>query len=336
MSILCINMDFRPDRWAETQKAMAKTMPGFLPLLKRFPAVVGVEAVREADSYSEITFLSKHFGPYGMVGCALSHIRCWQEVVRHPEVPWTLVLEDDCDFTPPYAEEAIRSAIQLALSLTATWDICYVGWNALRVCKPYIEQLTDVTQEGYSLVKPLFPLNLHCYLLTPQSAARLLLKHHKIYNHVDFELFLKQRMGIVDAVALWHIERGSRSIWQRELAEAASDISHVDHPKWLLSLLQTAGGDEWIRTLLVKVARIGSFNITPLILTFLLGITAIFSFVRNPVLAAIFVFAMLFATWGHEYCQGGEGARGEIVVLLVFAFVILFWKLHSSAFFSSL
>jgi hypothetical protein len=79
LPIYCINLDSRPERWADFQKA-------FDPLglkYERFPAIRG---------------------PTGIDGCRDSHLAVVQKA-KDLKLPWVCVMEDDCEPYPEFAEE---------------------------------------------------------------------------------------------------------------------------------------------------------------------------------------------------------------------------------------
>ena len=96
----CINLDERPDKWAEVQAAFRDT--GIIP--ERFPGV-------------------KH--SVGWKGCGAAHVGVAAEAARRG-LPWVLVIEDDC---LPVADFVARwSAIKEELwASRAEWDIFLGG-----------------------------------------------------------------------------------------------------------------------------------------------------------------------------------------------------------------
>jgi hypothetical protein len=79
LPIYCINLDSRPERWADFQKA-------FDPLglqYERFPAIRG---------------------PTGLDGCRDSHFAILQKA-KDLKLPWVCIMEDDCEPYPEFAEE---------------------------------------------------------------------------------------------------------------------------------------------------------------------------------------------------------------------------------------
>lgn len=83
LTIHCINLDRRADRWAQCQ-ANYEAM-GLSPA-----AVRRVSAVEDAD--------------FGALGCAKSHVAVLSHFLTRETAPYCLVLEDDFDLIRPFSE----------------------------------------------------------------------------------------------------------------------------------------------------------------------------------------------------------------------------------------
>lgn len=75
---------------------------------------------------------------WGEVGCALSHIGVWRTISESPTMPVAIVLEDDVDFAPRFAE-LLREALDEVRYLFAAGalpsghpDALYLGRKAMR------------------------------------------------------------------------------------------------------------------------------------------------------------------------------------------------------------
>mmetsp|Transcript_52682 Transcript_52682/g.133749 ORF Transcript_52682/g.133749 Transcript_52682/m.133749 type:complete len:388 (-) Transcript_52682:71-1234(-) len=119
----CINLDRRPERWSFMQDHFARLR---LPV-RRWSAVDGrdldVEALaegglidRKAMPRYRLPDDVKLFGvdlTAGGIGCALSHMQIWKDVVENysDEDGWFLVVEDDCDFSADFSEEVLAKRL---------------------------------------------------------------------------------------------------------------------------------------------------------------------------------------------------------------------------------
>lgn len=96
----------------------------------------------------------------GEIGCAISHINVWADIVKndHKRV---LILEED--FKPL---KVLSELTEDELSKT-DWDLCYLGRNKVGK-KSKEESISE------NLLKPAASYNSHAYLLTSQGAEKLL------------------------------------------------------------------------------------------------------------------------------------------------------------------
>jgi len=125
-AIYCINLDHRPERWSYMQRQFeALAMP-----VQRWSAVDGStidgecleELVEGGELHKDavprllLPDDQKIFGmdlTPGAIGCALSHMHVWIDVMRRHgrgefggnERSMVLVAEDDCEFMPGFCEE---------------------------------------------------------------------------------------------------------------------------------------------------------------------------------------------------------------------------------------
>ena len=128
---------------------------------------------------------------WGEVGCALSHVDVWKLVAALPlpppsgllsfsppaEEPVALVLEDDVDFVPRFAE-LLRTALDEVRWLVASGriappDAMYLGRKAMR---PELDELLPRSGEstGVRIITPGFSYKTTAYLLWRRGAIKLL------------------------------------------------------------------------------------------------------------------------------------------------------------------
>ena len=130
---------------------------------------------------------------WGEVGCALSHVGVWRGVVA-ANTPMAIVLEDDVDFVPGFAE-LLRTALDEVHGLVAAGtlasepDALYLGRNAMRPehdrLLPRVAEVAGAASAGSSpaaastrpavrLVVPGFSYKTTAYLLWRRGAEKLL------------------------------------------------------------------------------------------------------------------------------------------------------------------
>lgn len=142
--IYCINLDHRPERWQFMQAQFRKLrMP-----VQRWSAVNGraldvpklAEAgliAKEALPRYNLPDEQKLFGTdltAGGIGCALSHLLIWREIVQRctsgqaDSSSAFLVLEDDCKFAADFSEALLDERLR---QVPADWELVYLGGQDL-------------------------------------------------------------------------------------------------------------------------------------------------------------------------------------------------------------
>lgn len=136
----CINLNRRPERWSYMQQQLARLR---LPAL-RFPAVDGrdldVRGLAAAGLISakampryELPDEQKLFGvdlTDGGIGCALSHMQIWREIIeghKDGDGPF-LVIEDDCEFLEGFSEAELWRRLA---QVPGDWQIVFLGGQDL-------------------------------------------------------------------------------------------------------------------------------------------------------------------------------------------------------------
>ena len=122
---------------------------------------------------------------WGEVGCALSHVGVWTLVAAQADV--ALVLEDDVDFAPDFADR-LRAVLDevaalVAVGATAEPDAIYLGRRAMRpehdkllprACQCASDREAMPPSCPTRLLVPGFSYKTTAYLLWPRGARKLL------------------------------------------------------------------------------------------------------------------------------------------------------------------
>ena len=231
--IRCINLRKRQDRWASFCSRMQSTLgERVLKRVERFDAVDGVAIMARSDEEnrndpefpslewdaSKNSMYDRHIQPPmkkiitpGEVGCSMSHVRLWKELVMKNEADSImLILEDDAVFytsrrnknyhhhhrDPWYDRNKGRSLSSPgffeALSetrkkLPKDWDILYLGFSD-RGERVYVQQ-NDQQQNHHRrnhgepsssinihLFLPTYGFHTHAYALSSSAASTLVSK----------------------------------------------------------------------------------------------------------------------------------------------------------------
>ncbi|CAE8609211.1 unnamed protein product [Polarella glacialis] len=137
-SAYLINLEHRKDRARRTGQLL-EASPEILTRLRRVSAVDGrqldpsalqhqglikapIKHVRGTDLAVQ---LDKAHMTSGSLGCALSHLTVWREVLSD-SAPWALVLEDDLIAVAPDLERRMLAVVDM---LPAGWDLCFIGFH---------------------------------------------------------------------------------------------------------------------------------------------------------------------------------------------------------------
>ena len=155
------------------------------------------------------TALARWFMTPGMIGCFLSHRRCWEQCVQSGKP--LLVFEDDVVLAPNF-RKIVTSAMNRCnkADLVEKWDVLLVG--ALGCVHPdrkygfnIIPALVGGMKKWRSIIKladldnnqcttdesvpfvhvPLCPLGCHAYIISPRGASKLIDACLRASYHVD-------------------------------------------------------------------------------------------------------------------------------------------------------
>lgn len=114
-----INLDKRPDRW---NKFTEHKEVNFLSY-ERFSAVDG-SRLKPTEQLQQIFENNDYNMRKGMVGCAMSHIKLYLQLLEDKDTDTYCILEDDLDFVPDF-EEKFKFCVK---ELDKTdWDMLYLG-----------------------------------------------------------------------------------------------------------------------------------------------------------------------------------------------------------------
>lgn len=155
---------------------------------ERLDAVMGKELSAE-ERKARVTTLGRLLMTPGMVGCFLSHEKCWQLCVKRKKGP-LIVFEDDVIVMPQFCSK-LNAAME---HLPDDWDVLLLG--AVGAVSPryyHVNFLHAVFAGGLrwprwhasDLHEPMRPFGTHAYVISERGAAKLLRKCPKVNYHVD-------------------------------------------------------------------------------------------------------------------------------------------------------
>jgi len=144
MKTYVLNLDKRPDRW----ETFAKHEEPKCLSYQRFTAIDGsklspnkqLQRIFEGNDYNMRE---------GMVGCAMSHIKMWIELINSYYESFC-ILEDDLEFVPNFREKFIHAYT----NLPKDWDICFLGhhlWKKFKTPDNFDKETNPVLQKWNTL-----------------------------------------------------------------------------------------------------------------------------------------------------------------------------------------
>lgn len=165
-----INLDRRPDRWSKfCQQEEVKCLK-----YQRFSAVDG-SRLKPNPQLQRIFEGNDYNMREGIVGCAMSHIKLYIELINSSYDAFC-ILEDDLDFVPKFREKFLR----LYESLPVDWDMCYLGhhlWKEYREDKyGFLDKTKQPVPEKWDVAKSfLFSMGgTGGYLISKKGAKAIL------------------------------------------------------------------------------------------------------------------------------------------------------------------
>jgi glycosyl transferase family 25 len=159
---------------------------------ERFNAIYGKYLTKEyIDNVTD--YFCNNFCSEGMIGCALSHISIWKDIIKN-KYNNSIILEDDIYFDKDY-----KINLQNSLNeLPEDWDILYLGCGGL--CNKNRDNLFKILFDIF-LIKyndkiinkryiyiPEFPTGTYSYAISKNGCIKLLNIIDKITYHIDYTI----------------------------------------------------------------------------------------------------------------------------------------------------
>lgn len=147
----------------------------------------------------EIKYFNYDYMPHSVLGCAISHIKCWK---RHTLLSnnYTLILEDDffinnnalLKLQKLFKINNLKKIIEILIHLTPTdFDILYLGYIGGSMITNYFKLTNNYL--SYKNINefieiPNISLGLHSYIVSTKGVIKLLnyIKTNKINFHIDY------------------------------------------------------------------------------------------------------------------------------------------------------
>ena len=274
-SIKCINLKRRPEQWERFLYRARRLGPSFVSKVERFEAIDGEEALDTGSPQigtdvaltwdtTQNALWDRHVESCccrkmtpGEIGCALSHIALWRELVSRqthlgrkvlPEETM-LILEDDAAFLHPYRQgrfnETARqscamSADRFKIAFRLTWELLPADWDVLylglsdrgdRIGVTTSAESDECSRISVQLFRPTYGFHTHAYAIK-KSAAKVLLDNLPVVGPVDVWLADNSWFGMVVYCAVvandgWR-NTGANLISQNRVADSSVGMSSRD------------------------------------------------------------------------------------------------------------
>jgi GR25 family glycosyltransferase involved in LPS biosynthesis len=130
-----VNLDRRPDRWETFQKNATE-----IDNYERFSAVDG-KLIKNSTQLQQIFESNDYYMRRGMVGCLLSHVKIYTELINS-EYDYFTILEDDVEFTHDF-----KNKYNNIMSQVNNWDLIFLGHH-----------VRDINRQADELVKDKMPV----------------------------------------------------------------------------------------------------------------------------------------------------------------------------------
>lgn len=186
-NIWVINMDKSKDRLEHITKNLNSLGLKF----NRFSAVNGKELKeKEIDKVATPLCTNLLCNP-GIIGCAQSHKKIWQKLVKDDKTDYYLILEDDASLSKK-SVEIIKKLEPKITQHSIDFISLYCNNTGCGFAK------TEFKIDDYEFGKPIFPLCTAGYIITKKGAQKLLDDLEKTNYHIDVEISLTQIKGYLN------------------------------------------------------------------------------------------------------------------------------------------
>lgn len=186
-NVYVINMDKDTDRLDKITKECNK----FNIKFQRFTGIDS-NTLSEKQKNKYITEFCKKYCTNGIIGCGISHIKIYKDVINN-NYNNVLILEDDI-----YFKEDFHSILNNTIDeLPNDYDILYIGYFGLSSKNTYndhnylLKILSNKKTEKNILKTiycPEFPLGTHAMIISNKGCKKLLQIMNKLYWHIDWQI----------------------------------------------------------------------------------------------------------------------------------------------------
>lgn len=193
-NIYVINLDKSIERMNKIKKLFNEYDIKF----KRISAVYGKD-LNKKQIKENTTSLCNFFCSYGIIGCAMSHLKIWKQLIDDKLVDYYIIMEDDAIIDDNF-KTTISSIQDLIDEKKISFDLlslyCYGPFN----CKHH---KNIITIKNYKIGKPFFPTSTASYIISKPGAKKLISKiYNKIAHHIDLQIAFHSTLNDIEYYSL--------------------------------------------------------------------------------------------------------------------------------------
>jgi GR25 family glycosyltransferase involved in LPS biosynthesis len=200
--ILYINLDRRNDRKEHIETQLKKiNWNGKVERVSAFDGrklsdkdlinLLDKEAINEFIDTNDRTFAPGSYMSKGAAGCALSHRKCWENILYNDDKK-VLILEDDIFFDDNFNDKLKDYLLQVP-----DYDLLYIGFHEARGSQQY----NNILKKPENVVFGLFG-----YIID-KKIAKTLLDMYPIRSQIDSEI-----LKIYNNIKVYHLNENLRII----------------------------------------------------------------------------------------------------------------------------
>lgn len=181
--IFIINLDKDVERLSNAYKQLDKYE---FKNYEKFTGIYGKQlSIDEINDNT--TTIGKLFASRSMIGCALSHIRIWEKIVKE-NINLSLILEDDF-----ICKDDFKNKLNNVL-LKAPKDYHIIYLSSCLIQNKYLK-FYNINDYFY---KQIFVVQTLSYIITLEGAKRLLKYINKVTYHIDIDICFKSNIHYKD------------------------------------------------------------------------------------------------------------------------------------------
>jgi GR25 family glycosyltransferase involved in LPS biosynthesis len=185
--IYVINLKKSVERLDNVKKVMDKYNLKF----NRFDAVYGKELSQEEVNKNTNILCRTLLCNNGIIGCAMSHIQLWKNLLEDKRANSYIIMEDDIQNIDI---EQLNNLIEFINNNKFDYD--YISLNCISILCENINKGIKVNDKLY-LTNKLYPFGMGAYLINKSGAKKLvdIINKYKIIYHIDFIVSLHKYLS---------------------------------------------------------------------------------------------------------------------------------------------